>query len=45
MFVAQAERGWGDLRSMVRESTAAMQRAGADIFISYWANHYDLFFS
>jgi porphobilinogen synthase len=38
MLIAQAERGWGDLRAMVRENIAAMQRAGTDIFISYWAN-------
>lgn len=44
MLIAQAERGWGDLRAMVRESAAAMQRAGTDIFISYWANQYDLIF-
>jgi porphobilinogen synthase len=44
MLIAQADRGWGDLRAMVRESTAAMQRAGTDIFISYWANQYDHFF-
>jgi porphobilinogen synthase len=44
MLIAQAERGWGDLRSMVRENMAAMQRAGTDIFISYWANQYDRFF-
>ena len=44
MLIAQAERGWGDLRAMVRESTAAMQRAGTDIFISYWANQYDRIF-
>jgi porphobilinogen synthase len=41
MLVAQAERGWGDLRAMVRENMAAMQRAGTDIFISYWANRYN----
>jgi porphobilinogen synthase len=41
MLIAQAERGWGELRPMVRESIAAIQRAGADIFISYWANRYD----
>ena len=41
MLIAQAERGWGELRPMVRESVAAMQRAGTDIFISYWANRYD----
>lgn len=40
MLIAQAERGWGDLRAMVRENIAAMQRAGTDIFISYWANRY-----
>ncbi len=41
MLIAQAERGWGELRPMVRESIAAIQRAGTDIFISYWANRYD----
>lgn len=40
MLVATAEKGWGDLRGMVRESTVAMARAGADILISYWANRY-----
>ena len=41
MLIAQAERGWGDLRAMVRENMTAMQRAGTDIFISYWANRYN----
>lgn len=41
MLIAQADRGWGDLRSMVRENIAALQRAGTDLFISYWANRYD----
>lgn len=41
MLIAQAERGWGDLRAMVRENMAAMQRAGTDLFISYWANRYN----
>ena len=41
MLIAQAERGWGDLRAMVRENMAALQRAGTDIFISYWASRYD----
>jgi len=41
MLIAAADRGWGDLRGMVRESIAAMARAGADIFLSYWANQYD----
>lgn len=40
MLIAAAERGWGDLRGMVRESIAATARAGADIFLSYWANQY-----
>ncbi|MEI7435821.1 MAG: porphobilinogen synthase [bacterium] len=40
MLIAAAERGWGDLNAMVRESTMALSRAGADIIISYWANRY-----
>ena len=44
MLIATAERGWGDLRAMVRESTAALVRAGADILISYWANRYNEIF-
>jgi len=44
MLHASAERGWGDLREMVRESTSALARAGADVLISYWANQYDQFF-
>jgi porphobilinogen synthase len=40
MLIAAAERGWGDLRGMARESIAGMARAGADIVISYWANRY-----
>lgn len=43
MLVATADKGWGDLRSMVRESTFALARSGADIIISYWANQYNLF--
>lgn len=41
MLIAMADRGWGALRDMVQESTAALVRAGADILISYWANRYD----
>lgn len=41
MLIAQAERGWGDLGSMVRENMAALQRAGTDLFISYWASRYN----
>lgn len=40
MLIAAAERGWGDLNAMVRESTTALCRAGADIIISYWASRY-----
>ena len=41
MLIATAERGWGELYPMVRESTDALIRAGADIIISYWANQYN----
>lgn len=41
MLIATADRGWGDLGGMVREATAALQRAGTDLIISYWANRYD----
>lgn len=44
MLIATAERGWGDLRELVRESTLAMTRAGADIIISYWASRYNEMF-
>ncbi len=44
MLIASAERGWGNLKGMVRESTTALVRAGADIIISYWASRYDEFF-
>ncbi len=40
MLHATADRGWGDLRGMVQESTAGLVRAGADLLISYWANQY-----
>jgi porphobilinogen synthase len=40
MLHATAEKGWGDLYAMARESIAALSRAGTDIFISYWANQY-----
>jgi len=44
MLIAQAERGWGDLQAMVRESMASIQRAGAEILITYWASQYDRIF-
>jgi porphobilinogen synthase len=40
MLLASADRGWGDLRDMVRESVSAMDRAGCDLIISYWAIRY-----
>ena len=42
MLIAAADRGWGDLRGMVRESIIALTRAGADCIISYWANQYSV---
>jgi len=44
MLIAMAEKGWGDLQQMVRESTLSLYRAGADIIISYWANQYEQIF-
>lgn len=44
MLHATAQRGWGDLKGMVQESTSALTRAGADILISYWANQYNELF-
>ncbi|MDC7223026.1 MAG: porphobilinogen synthase [Spirochaetales bacterium] len=44
MIHAAAQRGWGDLRGMARESVAALSRAGSDLIISYWANRYDELF-
>ena len=40
MLIASAERGWGDLGGMVRESMTALARSGTDLVISYWANRY-----
>ncbi len=40
MLIAAAERGWGDLRAMARESLMALDRAGADLLLSYWAPRY-----
>jgi len=40
MLIAAAERGWGDLMGMVRESLMAIDRAGADLLLSYWAPRY-----
>jgi porphobilinogen synthase len=40
MLIAAAERGWGDLNGMARESLMALDRAGADLILSYWAPRY-----
>ncbi len=40
MLIAAAERGWGDLLGMARESLMALDRAGADLILSYWAPRY-----
>jgi porphobilinogen synthase len=40
MLIAAADRGWGDLGGMARETFAALQRAGTDLIISYWASRY-----
>lgn len=40
MLLAAADRGWGDLGAMVRESLTALTRAGVDIVITYWASRY-----
>jgi porphobilinogen synthase len=40
MLHATAERGWGDLYAMARESLMAIDRAGADLILSYWAPFY-----
>ncbi len=38
MIHATAEKGYGDIYSMARESITAISRSGADIILSYWAN-------
>lgn len=43
MLHALAASGGGELRSLVRENLTAIQRAGADILITYWANRHDFF--
>ncbi len=41
MLYATAKCNWGNLYAMARESIMALNRAGTDIFISYWANQLD----
>lgn len=40
MVHAAAARGWGDLQGMADESLNSIQRAGADLIITYWANQF-----
>jgi porphobilinogen synthase len=44
MLHALAKSGGGDLYSLAHENLTAIQRAGADILITYWANQYDRIF-
>jgi porphobilinogen synthase len=44
MLHALARSGGGDLCALARENLIAIQRAGADILITYWANQYDRIF-
>jgi len=39
MVRAAAERDWIDQRAVVLESLTAIHRAGADVIITYWAQH------
>lgn len=41
MLWASANNNWGDLYAMARESIMALDRAGTDIILSYWANQYE----
>ena len=41
MIHASAEKGYGELYPMARESIAAISRSGAEIILSYWANQLD----
>ncbi len=40
MIHASAQKGWGNLEDMARESLCSIRRAGADIILSYWASRY-----
>ncbi len=44
MLIATAERGWGDLNDLIRESIFALARAGTDLIITYWAPRYSQLF-
>jgi porphobilinogen synthase len=44
MIHALANSGGGDLHTLALENLAAIQRAGADIILTYWANQYHNFF-
>lgn len=40
MLNAMIEKGFAEKNGLVKESLCALNRAGADIIISYWANQY-----
>ncbi|MBC8206495.1 MAG: porphobilinogen synthase [Kiritimatiellaeota bacterium] len=44
MIHALANSGGGDLHALARENLAAIQRAGADMILTYWANQYEQIF-
>ena len=44
MLHATALQGWGDLEALARESLMALERAGTDILLSYWAPFYNRLF-
>lgn len=44
MIHALANSGGGDLHTLAMENLTAIQRAGADILLTYWANQYDTLF-
>ncbi len=45
MLHAAAEKGYGDMYAMARESLTAIDRAGADIILSYWTPFYTRIFN
>ncbi len=44
MIYGMIEKGFAELDGLVKESLIALNRAGADIIISYWANQYEKIF-
>jgi porphobilinogen synthase len=44
MIHGMIDKGFAELTGLVKESLIALNRAGADIIISYWANQYNKIF-